>query len=355
MFAKTRFKLTLWYLLILMLVSSGFSLVIYKALTLELDRFSRLQRLRLERHLNEKPSAQLNPYLRSIPPKILADPELIEETKKRLILFLIIVNSGILIVSGGLAYFLAGKTLKPIKEMIDEQNQFISDASHELKTPLTSLKSAMEVYLRDKTATADEAKKLVRDNIKEVNKLQALSEGLLKLASFQKPNHQTKFSKISLALIVKEAIKRVKPQALKKKITIRNLSQNLELEADPYALTDLLVILLDNAIKYSQTKKIVVIETKKTDGLLIITVTDQGIGISEKDLPHIFNRFWRADLARSKTKISGFGLGLSIAKKIVETHKGKITAKSKLGQGTTFKIQLPIKQSANKFRSSFFS
>jgi signal transduction histidine kinase len=95
---------------------------------------------------------------------------------------LIALNLGILIISGGLGYVLADRTLKPIKEMMEEQNRFIGNASHELRTPLTSLKSAFEVYLRDNQPSLPEAKKLVKESIDEVNKLQSLSESLLKLA-----------------------------------------------------------------------------------------------------------------------------------------------------------------------------
>lgn len=355
MFGKARLKLTAWYLLIIMLVSIGFSAVIYKVLTRELDRFSHLQRLRIERRLSGEGLTPFESRFRNTPPRIFADPELVEDTKRRLIFFLAIVNGGILVVSGGLGFLLAGKTLKPIKDMVDEQNQFISDASHELKTPLTSLKSAMEVHLRDKDLNLADAKNLIRENIEEVNKLQSLSEGLLRLASYQKPNNQVRFEIVSLGSIIKRSIQKVKPQAIKKKITIKDKSHNFEFEADQYAVSDLLVILLDNAIKYSPKGTTVTITSRKTDGSIFISISDQGVGISKKDLPHIFDRFWRADQARSKDGASGFGLGLSIAKKIVESHHGDITVESVLGKGSTFTVRLPAKQASHKLNPSFFS
>lgn len=355
MFGKARLKLTAWYLLIIMLISVGFSAVIYKVLTVELDRFSRLQRLQIERRLSEREFTHFESRFRNVPPRILIDPELAKETKHRLVLFLIVVNGGILFVSGGLAYFLAGKTLKPIKNMVDEQNQFITDASHELKTPLTSLKSAMEVHLRDKHLSLKDAKTLISENITEVNKLQSLSEGLLQLAQYQKPNNHTKFEKVSLASIIKKSIQKVKPQAMGKVITIKDEAQDFEFEGDQYGLSDLLVILLDNAIKYSHKGKSVTIVSKKTDGSLLIMVADQGVGIDEKDLPHIFDRFYRVDSARSKDKTGGYGLGLSIAKKIVDIHRGAITVESKLGKGSTFTVRLPARQTSHKLNPSFFS
>ncbi len=352
MFGRARLKLTAWYLLIIMLISLGFSLVIYKVLTAELDRFSRLQRLRIEHRLESGEFVPLERRFRNAPPRIPIDPELADETKRRLILFLVLVNGGILFISGGLSFILAGATLRPIKDMVDEQNQFITDASHELKTPLTSLKAALEVHLRDKNLNLTDAKTLISENIGEVNKLQSLSEGLLKLAQYsvsadgQKPDSQTKFGKSSLSSIIEKSIQKVNSQAIKKEITIEDRTRDFELECDPYGLSDLLVLLLDNAVKYSQKGESVIVTSNKTDGTLLIAVSDRGIGIDQKDRPHIFDRFYRADLARSKEGAGGYGLGLSIAKKIVEAHHGTITVESKLGEGSTFTVRLPMKQTS---------
>src|SRR3989344_3853916 len=129
MFKSARLTLTAWYLAIIMVISIAFSLMIYRVLLIEVIRFERAQRVRIERRMQ---------FFNSPIPVSL---ELIEEIKQRLIFRLFMVNIGIMVISGGLGYFLAGRTLKPIKEMVDEQNRFISDASHELRTPLTSLKS----------------------------------------------------------------------------------------------------------------------------------------------------------------------------------------------------------------------
>src|SRR3990167_9179975 len=296
MFNNARIKLTAWYLLIIMLISMAFSLVIYRVLTGEFERFERLYRFRIERRFSQG----------NIPPP------------------------GILIISGGLGYLLAGRTLRPIKEMMDEQNRFISDASHELRTPLTSLKTAMEVTLRDKKLSLQKSKKLISENIAEVNKLQSLSDQLLRLAQYEKPNGNLKFEKVSLVKIIEEAVRKIAPLAKQKQISIKKDLKEIEINGNKDSLIDLFVILLDNAVKYSASQKIIEIKTEKTDGYVMASVKDQGIGVSEKDLPHIFDRFFRADSARSKNKTDGYGLGLSIAKKIVEAHRGTISAESKL-------------------------
>src|SRR3990167_1257428 len=235
MFSKARFKLTVWYLLIIMLISTGFSGVIYKVLTAELDRFSHMQRLRIESRV------------RSIQPRIFVDPDLAEETKQRLIVFLLIINSGILFVSGILAYFLAGKTLRPIKEMVDEQNRFISDASHELRTPLTALKSETEVTLRSKDLNFKEAKNQLASNLEEIDKLQVLSDSLIKLTAYQKTNNNSKFVKTSIFQISSEAVKKVLPLAKQKGIRIENNIKNISIEVERNTFGELFVILLDNA------------------------------------------------------------------------------------------------------------
>ena len=337
MFKNARIKLTVWYLLIIMLISVSFSTVIYRALTHEFERFERLQRYRIERRFYNE--SHTMPNIRERFPLPL-DPELIKETRNRLGLMLVLINAGILVISGGLGYFLAGRTLEPIKEMVDEQNRFISDSSHELRTPLTSLKTAMEVALRDKKLSLQKSKKLISENIAEVNKLQSLSDQLLRLAQYEKPNGNLKFEKVSLVKIIEEAVRKIAPLAKQKQISIKKDLKEIEINGNKDSLIDLFVILLDNAVKYSASQKIIEIKTEKTDGYVMASVKDQGIGVSEKDLPHIFDRFFRADSARSKNKTDGYGLGLSIAKKIVEAHRGTISAESKLGNGSIFTVRL---------------
>lgn len=336
MFHSARLKLTALYLLIIMIISMMFSVVIYKVLSDEIERFEQTQRFRIERRIQE---SQPPDHRLQIP---MINPELLEEYKHRILIELIVINLGILFISGGLGYVLAGKTLQPIKDMVEEQNRFISDASHELRTPLTSLKTAMEVYLRNKSPNLQEAKNLISENVIEVNKLQTLSEELLQLTQYQKSNNNLKFETFFLSEIIKESKHQMAAVAKQKLIKIKNNIEDHKIEGNKYGLTNLLVILLDNAIKYSPIKSTITIQSKKTDGSIIIQVIDEGIGISEKDLPHIFDRFYRADTARSKSKIDGYGLGLSIAKKIIQVHSGSIKVDSKVNKGTTFTIRLPL-------------
>ena len=330
MYKITRIKLTAWYLLIIMLISISFSVGIYRVLTLELDRVERVQRLRIEHRLFGNNFAR-PPFL---------DPQLVDETKTRIAVTLGIINIIILVFSTIAGYFLAGRTLKPIKDMMDEQNRFISDASHELRTPLTSLKSEIEVNLRYKNLTLGDAKQLLKSNLEEVNNLEALSDGLIKINQYQNIENGFNISEIYLLSIINDSIKKVSNLAKSKNIKIINKVSDCLIKGDEKALSEVFVIFLDNAIKYSPQQTKIILTSKKVDGNIIVNIQDFGYGIAESDIPHLFDRFYRVDKSRTKAKISGYGLGLSIAKKIIEKHCGVISVKSKIGKGSTFSVQL---------------
>lgn len=343
MFHSARIKLTAWYLLIIMLISISFSVAIYKVLTFEIGRFERIQRLRIERIYPQRLGlSPLNLREEFIRPSLL-DPNSVNEIEERIKVILAIINLTILAASAVAGYFLAGRTLKPIKKMVDEQNRFITDSSHELRTPLTSLKSGIEVSLRDKKLNLEGARNLLKSNLEEVNNLQVLSDGLIKLTQYQKGDNGLIFDKISLAAVIEEAIRKVTVLAKTKSIKIVNNVEDLTIEGSQPALTELFVIFLDNAIKYSPEKTAVILDTEKSENQAIVHIRDQGLGISEKDIPHLFGRFFRSDRSRTKGEIPGYGLGLSIAKQIIDKHKGSIKVQSKIGQGTTFTVQLPVK------------
>ncbi|HOZ80770.1 MAG TPA: histidine kinase dimerization/phospho-acceptor domain-containing protein, partial [Candidatus Woesebacteria bacterium] len=171
MFESARIKLTAWYCLIIMAISLAFSLTIYQMMNVELQRFARNQRFRLERKVEFK-----------LPPPPVIDPEVLAETQQRIIVVLLGVNGIILVFSATLGYFLAGRTLSPIKKMVEEQKRFIDDASHEIRTPLTALKTNLEVNLRDPNLKLNEAKKVITESVEETNKLILLSNYLLNLS-----------------------------------------------------------------------------------------------------------------------------------------------------------------------------
>lgn len=339
MFQSARIKLTAWYLLIIMSVSLAFSGVIYRMLSQEVGRFARMQIFRIENRFGFDTPSDLPHY--AIPPSAFIDESLITEIKQRILVSLGIINLGVFGAAGALGYFLAGRTLKPIRDMVDEQHRFISDASHELRTPLTAIKSAMEVNLRDPKLTIAEAKALMKDSIEDVNKLQTLSDALLTLAQYEKPSAQSAFRRLDVAQIVRDAIRKTSALARRKRIRVTETIKTASVRGNADALTELLVILLDNAIKYSPERSAIGVSAVHADGAVVLTVSDTGPGIAKADLPHIFDRFYRADTARSKSGTGGYGLGLSIAKKIADMHKGSIECDSTPGKGSTFTVRLP--------------
>lgn len=341
MFQNARIKLTAWYLLIIMAISLSFSAAIYKMLTFEMDRFAERQQMRIERELENTAIFPAPPKREGNGPYFTFDPAIMNETKERLLTQLLILNAAIALISSGLGYILAGKTLHPIAAMLEEQRRFVSDASHELRTPLTALKSSIEVALRDKNFTTDEAKTVLQENKEDVNTLQTLTDQLLELARLEQNGTKHQYQHLNLQTITQQALKQISSIAKKKNIKIEEKLQSVVTQGNAHALTDCIVVLLDNALKYSAKNTIVTVTTKTQGNDAIVSIQDHGIGIESRDLPHIFDRFYRADMARSKSNTNGYGLGLAIAKKIVEEHKGKIIVTSTLHKGSIFTISLP--------------
>ena len=323
MFKTARLKLTAWYLLIIMFISLSFSGLIFQIVSREINRFARAPRFRVEENF-------------------LFNEDLVVEVRHRVLLSLLEINGLILLIAGSLGYFLAGKTLKPIEAVLEEQKRFIGDASHELRTPLTALKSMLEVSLRDKKITLPEAKSIISDSLEETDKLTSLSNSLLELARLDGDTKKLVREKLLVKDLVADSFKQITLRAQAKNISITSRTNSTQVFGNREKLVETLIILLDNALKYSPSGSQINISAQTIKNTALIKVSDHGAGISSSDLPHIFERFYRADIARSKNNKDGFGLGLSIAQKIIEEHKGKIEVKSKLGQGSEFKVTLPL-------------
>jgi signal transduction histidine kinase len=335
-----------------MLISISFSAVIYSETCGELERGLRRAELRtqaeelgipLPRRFSIQPE-DLPPRLREIQPHF-AFVEDLQAAKEKLVFNLLIINGVILGISALAGYFLAGRTLKPIEKMVEEQKRFVADASHELRTPLTALKTSMEVALRDKKMSLNEAKKVIKSNLEDIDSLQSLSNNLLSLANFQNNGQNLVFEEIDIAGVIKKAHQKILPLAKEKNIDIKINVKKQNILANKESLEQMILIFLDNAVKFTPQKGKVTITTKTKKKHLILEVKDTGIGIAKKDIPYVFVRFYQGDQSRSKSKAAGFGLGLSLAKRIIEIHKGLVNVSSVLNRGTTFTIKLPLKYS----------
>ena len=333
-FKSVSIKLTASYLLIVMIISISFSVILYRISSLEIGRgLSRQGRI-----LEQIPNDRIPQPLQTLE-KI--RQEQLVESNNHLKTNLIYFNLIIFILAGATSYYLARRTLKPIEEMMDLQNRFTADASHELRTPLTAMKTEIEVALRDKKSKLSDIKQLLKSNLEEIGKLEVLSNSLLKLVNYEN-NKKSLFSKISLSDSIKEAYQKISSLAKQREIKFIFHLKEVFIKGETSNIIELFKILFDNAIKYSPKNSKVFVNLITHGNYTEVKVKDEGIGIKATDLPYIFNRFYRADLSRSKEKVSGYGLGLAIAKKIIEAHKGTITAESKPGQGSTFIVRLPL-------------
>ncbi len=330
MFHSAAVKLTLWYLGLIMALSIGCSMAIYHFSANELAHNTSSQVYFFN---NQLPFLDIRNFAD------LREQQLVT-SRSHLRNNLILFNFAVLVGGGAASYILARRTLKPIEESHEAQSRFAADASHELRTPLTVMQTEIEVALRNSGLTKMEAVSLLQSNLEEVGKLKTLSEGMLKLAS---QNGQLELNQIiSLKDVATEAASRLNKSAKAKGIKIINDAGAINVLGDKQSLVEAVSILLDNAVRYSLTASQVAITSGKKDGSATLSVADQGQGIIATDLPHVFDRFYRADSSRSNSQTDGYGLGLAIAKKIVKTHGGHIEVKSTLGQGSVFTIHLPI-------------
>jgi signal transduction histidine kinase len=268
----------------------------------------------------------------------------IDESNTHLRTNLIFYNVIILVAGGAASYWFARRTLLPIKNALESQSRFTADASHELRTPLTAMRSEIEVAQRDKNLTLAEAQQLLASNLEEIEKIETLSSNLLKLAHYDEGSAVAEFTPIELAPIIEKSLRAAAKLAKHRGMKLERALGPVSLEADAKSLQELLMILLDNATKYSKKGGRVEVRCAQIAHEAIISVQDSGIGIDEKEIPHLFERFYRADSSRTKAQVNGYGLGLSIAKSIVDAHHGSIEVASKLGEGTTFRITLPLAQ-----------
>jgi two-component system, OmpR family, sensor histidine kinase CiaH len=325
MFQSARLKLTLWYFIIITSISLFLTLPLYFNAS---HAFTQLENAQAT-HTTNMPTPPF-PFLAKTVP----------EARANLTFILFTTNAVVISLGSILGYFLAGRTLKPIKIMVDEQNRFISDASHELRTPLTALRSELE-FMKMEYQLPEKVKDHITSTLEEVTNMQVLTDDLLILSKNQyiKPNI---VGEVSLLDVLETAIKKVVPLAREKKITIDNQIKDVTIRINHQSLSQVFVILLDNAIKYSDINKKITVTTTTSSDRITINFIDEGIGITEENRKHVFERFYRGDKSRSKSNAAGYGLGLAIAIKIIESYKGTIQVKSVIDKGSTFSVMLPI-------------
>ena len=232
-----------------------------------------------------------------------------------------------------------------------ERRLFVSNVSHELRTPLTSVKSYLEA-LDDGALNEEIAPNFIKVSLDETNRMMRMISDLLALSRIDNKSTQLNVEMTNFTAFMTYILNRfgqIKSQETipgKSYEVIRDYPVNsIWVEIDTDKMTQVIDNILNNAIKYSPDGGKITVSMKTTDTQLIVSISDQGLGIPKKDLPLIFDRFYRVDKARSRAQ-GGTGLGLSIAKEIVKQHNGFIWAKSEYGKGSTFTIVLPYDQDA---------
>jgi heavy metal sensor kinase len=230
-------------------------------------------------------------------------------------------------------------------ERLDESFQltirFAADASHELRTPLTIMRGELESLMRDPALNEDLAER-IGNVLEEVERLTRIIEGLLFVSRLETGEAQMRKDKFDLGEMISGIADQMAPLADDKLLNLhRKITPGVLVEGDEMRLQQVGVNLLDNAFKYTPEGGQIGLRVWAEPDLAIITVSDTGMGISERALPHIFDRFFRAEQART-SRTSGTGLGLSIVQSIVEAHGGKVRVESQEGRGACFRVELPL-------------
>lgn len=310
-FVWTRLKLTAIYVLILAVILVGFSFTLYRSLGTNLLDASEEDFVGQESHQHFVHST-----LETVRDEIL------------------VIDIAILLVAAGIGYVLAGYTLRPIQKSLDAQKKFSENASHELRTPLAVIKNDIEVLLRDPHPTKQSIERTLTSSIEEIDHMTELTEDLLTIARSE--NHRTDFVRVNLVQIAQDIVKKMEPIATRKGVNVVLVAHApLYVRGHAGSQARILMNLLQNSIEHTPPDGTVTVKLTAEEEQRIVVVSDAGTGIAEKDLPHVFERFYRGG------HTTGSGLGLAIVKELVTQHRGTVHISSKKDQGTTVTIRYP--------------
>jgi signal transduction histidine kinase len=318
-FFKVRAKLVLIYTATVSVLIAGYSFILYDIL---LSDFADSLR---------ESVFTLNPEVRNV---------IIKRTGDVIQGRIMIIDIAILSVVVLLSFFLTNKTLGPIRENVQKQKRFVADASHEMRTPIAVMVSGLEVTLRDKNLTLEKAKETLVDTLAEMKDFSKLSTHLLDISRYD-AGIQVDFTGLNISEVVGSAIQKTQLLADNKHISIISSFEHKDVlvSGNAIELQRLFYNIIHNAIKYTPAEgKIIVTGTPKGKKY-VCTISDTGIGMDKETVGKIFDPFFQNDKSRSS---GGAGLGLTLAKRIIENHKGSLAIQSKVGAGTKISISLPI-------------
>jgi len=330
MFKSATVTLTLWYVLLSLGLSLLFSGVLYHFSTRELA-----EALHNQYHVLANLDHDGDDQLR-------ASTQELNARSQHLLQNLLYFNLLVLAGSSLASYGLARRTLRPIEAAHQAQIRFTAEASHELRTPLAAMKADTEATLMDERNDAAVLRRTLQDNLHDIEKLERLTDHLLEISRYKSKSAPAK-EDIDIDSIIRDVLQQFRQPIRANRLKTSTDTTPVRITGDPQALRQLITIVLDNAIKYSQPKGSIAVALTKDSKNAIITITDVGIGIRADDLPHIFESFYRAQTVATKQhQAVGYGLGLPLAKEIVETHNGTISVQSQEAKGTVVTIKLPL-------------
>ncbi|HVI20143.1 MAG TPA: HAMP domain-containing sensor histidine kinase, partial [Gaiellales bacterium] len=232
-------------------------------------------------------------------------------------------------------WFLAGRSLAPVKAAFEHQKEFVADASHELRTPLAVIRANAEYLTMEQPDNVE-----LREILRETDRLSSLVDSLLALARDQ--DAEAPMQLVDLGHEVQDAVASLQHLAEDRGVTLTvSTAEGLLVKGHAEQLRQLVVILVDNALRYTPAGGHVHVQVAPDGGSALITVHDDGMGIPEQALGHVFERFYRADEARTRES-GGTGLGLAIAQELVKQHGGRIEVDSTVDIGTTFVVRIPL-------------
>ncbi|MGN6379012.1 MAG: sensor histidine kinase [Gaiellales bacterium] len=259
-----------------------------------------------------------------------------EEALDNLLAVLLIGSAGALVVAAVGGWFLAGKSLEPLRVAFDRQHAFVADASHELRTPLAVIRANAEFLQQGQPDSVE-----IADIVSETDRLSALVDALLALARGEAGDRLQR-DLFDLGSVVEGSVDSMHPLAEERGVTLSvGTERGVHVQGDREQLRQLIVILVDNALRYTPAGGTVEVDVVRSANQAMVSVRDTGIGIEQAALRRVFDRFYRADEARNRDS-GGAGLGLSIARQLVEEHGGRITVESAPGEGSTFTVTLPL-------------
>lgn len=261
-------------------------------------------------------------------------------TMENLFNILIIGTIALIIISIIFSYILSKRSIKPLIDAYRKQTEFVQNASHELRTPLTIIQAKQELLLQNPNSKIIDKSQDINLTLKETKRLSKLIKDLMELARADSNKYPLEKTDINIDELIKET---TMPYAELVKIqdkTLKlDLNYNSTIKGNRDKLVELLIIILDNAIKYTKSQDIITMKTSKKDKKFLLEIIDTGIGVDKKELENIFDRFYRTDKAHSK-ETGGTGLGLSIAKTIATMHNGTIKAINNEPKGLIIQIKI---------------